>query len=464
MIHFQLLGPVDLIRDESVRVASVLTQPKRVALLAYIALAHPRGLHRRDELLAMFWPELSEDGARAALRQALFFLRRSLGSEVISNRGADEVGIDRELLRIDVEEVEATLHAAGAGPSANPELSLDAEAALEALALRPLLNGFHVAGLPDFDRWLEGERLRLRELAQESASRLAAAAAETGEADAAARSLALALRLDPFDTDAANQSVALRLRCGDQAGAELLWREFEARYHAEIGETPTRTAIAGRVEREAPTRQAAVPRADPAPPLRDARGPKGFDVGRRSGGTPRSLPKPLRAMAAAAVLLLFAGAITTSIDGRSRPGTDGGVPGEGTPMPPGIQDAGAILWVDDNPRNNELERARLRAAGVDVTVAFTTGDALSRLDANPFRVVISDMGRYREGSYEPRAGLDLLRRVRERPDPVRVIFYTSDRAVLEHEDEAMVAGAAGMTSTMDDLFRLIAAGARSTHR
>ena len=463
MIRFQLLGPVDLIRDESVRVASVLTQPKRVALLAYVALAHPRGMHRRDELLAMFWPELSEDGARAALRQALFFLRRSLGSEVISSRGADEVGIDREFLRMDVEEVEATLHAAAARHPTTPELSHDAEAALESLALRPLLNGFHVAALPDFDRWREEERFRLRELARESASRLASAAAEAGEVDAAARYLALALRLDPFDTDAANRSVALRLRCGDEAGAELLWREFEARYHAEIGETPTRTAaIAGRVEREAPAHQVAMPSADPAPPLRGARGTKGFDARRRPGGTPRSFTKPLRATAAAAALLLFAGAI--AIDGRSRAGTDGGVPGEATPMPPGIQDAGAILWVDDNPRNNEMERARLRAAGVDVTVAFTTGDALARLEANPFRVVISDMGRYREGNYEPRAGLDLLRRVRERPDPVRVIFYTSDRAVLEHGDEALVAGAAGMTSTMDELFRLIAADARSTHR
>ena len=45
-------------------------QPKRLALLAYLAVVGVRGALRRDTLLGLFWPESSEEEARRALRQA----------------------------------------------------------------------------------------------------------------------------------------------------------------------------------------------------------------------------------------------------------------------------------------------------------------------------------------------------------------------------------------------------------
>lgn len=59
MLRLTTLGTIRLERDGE---AVPVPQPKRVALLAYLALARPRGLHRRDTLLAMFWPELPESG------------------------------------------------------------------------------------------------------------------------------------------------------------------------------------------------------------------------------------------------------------------------------------------------------------------------------------------------------------------------------------------------------------------
>lgn len=56
MTRLQLWGAVDLTRDDGTVAASVLAQSKRLALLSYLALARPRGLHRRDKLLALFWP------------------------------------------------------------------------------------------------------------------------------------------------------------------------------------------------------------------------------------------------------------------------------------------------------------------------------------------------------------------------------------------------------------------------
>lgn len=76
MLRFRTLGRVELVAGDAPAARLVPTQPKRLAVLAYLAIATPRGLQRRDALLAMFWPELNVDEGRRALRQALHALRR----------------------------------------------------------------------------------------------------------------------------------------------------------------------------------------------------------------------------------------------------------------------------------------------------------------------------------------------------------------------------------------------------
>ena len=88
MIHFRTLGALDLRGSGGEELRTVLAQPKRTALLAYLALTTPRGPHRRDTLLALFWPEQDTDHARNALSQAVHFLRRSLGAEALIEIGS----------------------------------------------------------------------------------------------------------------------------------------------------------------------------------------------------------------------------------------------------------------------------------------------------------------------------------------------------------------------------------------
>ncbi|HEX8245139.1 MAG TPA: hypothetical protein VF541_16630, partial [Longimicrobium sp.] len=104
MIRITTLGVLRLERDGT---PVAVPQPKRVALLAYLALAHPRGLHRRDTLLGMFWPELPEQRARNALRQALHQLRAVCGEGVVVTRGMHEVGIDPARVWCDAHDLEA---------------------------------------------------------------------------------------------------------------------------------------------------------------------------------------------------------------------------------------------------------------------------------------------------------------------------------------------------------------------
>src|SRR5436190_18789631 len=97
-----MLGGLNLLGVGGHELKSVLAQPKRVALLAYLAAATPPGLHRRDSLVALFWPELDQEHARTALRQALRVLRAALGPGAVVSRGDEEVGLDVDRVWCDV--------------------------------------------------------------------------------------------------------------------------------------------------------------------------------------------------------------------------------------------------------------------------------------------------------------------------------------------------------------------------
>src|SRR5688500_13724137 len=148
MIQLRALGVLDIRNGEGEQLGRVLAQPKRAALLVYLALATPRASHTRDKLLALFWPDQSPEQARNALSQAVHFLRRCLGGEVIVSHNGDSLSIAPSLVWCDVI----------AFDDASRQSS--AESALE-LYRGDFLEGFHVANAPDFERWLDGERQRL---------------------------------------------------------------------------------------------------------------------------------------------------------------------------------------------------------------------------------------------------------------------------------------------------------------
>ena len=115
MIQLQTLGRVRLQGDSSAEDSGPASaQPKRVALLAYLALMSGRGPVRRDTLLALFWPELGDEEARRALRQALHYLRRVVGENVLIGAG-EELSVGGDRFRCDAVEFERLV---GAGEPA----------------------------------------------------------------------------------------------------------------------------------------------------------------------------------------------------------------------------------------------------------------------------------------------------------------------------------------------------------
>src|SRR5712691_990207 len=103
MIELRMLGRLSLTGADGREVRGLLGQPRRLALLAYLAAASPQGFHRRDTLLALFWPELDQEHARAALRQALHVVRDALGGDAVTSRGDEEIGLDFAQVSCDVQ-------------------------------------------------------------------------------------------------------------------------------------------------------------------------------------------------------------------------------------------------------------------------------------------------------------------------------------------------------------------------
>ena len=225
MIRLRTLGVLDLRDADGRELRGVLAQPKRAALLVYLALATPRGPRRRDTLLALFWPEHDAEHARNALSQSVHFLRRALGPDALVNGSGDELSLGRSDFWCDAVAFEE---------------ALDAARSAEALDLYrgELLEGFHVANAPDFERWVEDERSRL---GGRFVRAVEEAAAERQDAGDFAGSVACWRRLaarDPYVSRSALGLMRAMAAAGDPAGAVRHARVHEMLLREELGVAP----------------------------------------------------------------------------------------------------------------------------------------------------------------------------------------------------------------------------------
>lgn len=298
MIHLHTFGALDVSGSGGDEARKLLAQPKRVALLCYLAIAKGGGFHRRDTLLALFWPELNDAHARGALSQALTFIRNTLGAEVIVTRGVEEIGIDRRRLACDAVTFAERIAAGD-------------DAAALALYTGELLDGVFLPDAPQFEQWVEGERRRLRDLARSSARRLATTCEAAGDIPGALRWARYALTLAPYDEPALRYVLDLMDRHGDRAGAVREFESFAARLRTELDvepspETTARVeSIRGRVDRNG------VHTDRPAPT------PASSTKGAASPSTSRRPLIPLALLTIGTAALLLAGAAVLAATRRT---------------------------------------------------------------------------------------------------------------------------------------------------
>jgi serine/threonine-protein kinase len=233
VIELRTLGGLEL-RDSEGDTAPLAGASKHLALLAYLAVAQPAGQPRRDTLLAFFWPEQDREHARHALRQALYRIRGSLPDGVVVSRGEEEVALERTRFWCDVGAFEELVNAGRLKDALK-------------LYRGDFLDGFHITGCPEFERWVDRERIKLRERATTAAWSLAEGAEEVGDRAAAAQWGHRAAVFAPDDEEALRRLIALLDRLGDRAQAAREYETFAARIRADYDIEPapeTRDLIA----------------------------------------------------------------------------------------------------------------------------------------------------------------------------------------------------------------------------
>lgn len=231
-VVLRTLGGVELVDDAGRELRQIVRRPKQLALVVYLALARPRGFHRRDSLIALLWPELDQEHARAGLRKTLVVLRQELGEEAVIRRGDDELRIPDEVVWCDAVAFER---------------ALDAGALADGLALYrgDLLPGFHVgdasAGL---SQWLEEERGRLRARAASAAWRLSEQRGEEGDVTGSREWAYRAAQLEPLDEGSARRLINALDRLGDRAAAIRAYETFTRRLRDELDLEPSEDTVA----------------------------------------------------------------------------------------------------------------------------------------------------------------------------------------------------------------------------
>lgn len=227
MIDLRTFGMIELRSSEGHVLQSVVLQPKRVALLVYLLLTASRGFHRRDSLVALFWPELDDHRARGSLRTTLHRLRGALGEEMIIGRGAEEIAIRADGFWCDAIELERAVIAERWSDAAE-------------LYRGAFLDGFHVEGTAsDFEEWIQQERARLGRLAAQAFLQASQHAEQLGNVQ---RALELAYRATGLQLEsepAQRHLIALLDRIGDRAGATAAYEAYAARLQTEYEIEPS---------------------------------------------------------------------------------------------------------------------------------------------------------------------------------------------------------------------------------
>ncbi|HEY0972061.1 MAG TPA: BTAD domain-containing putative transcriptional regulator [Gemmatimonadales bacterium] len=236
MIELRLLGAVDLSGVDERSAQALLVQSKCVATLAYLALATPRALHRRDRLAGLLWPELDQEHARAQVRRVVHGLRRALGEQALIARGDEEIGIAPGTLWCDAVEVDEAVRG---GRYAR---------ALELYERGDLLPGFFVPEAGEFEDWLDRERTALRDSVAAAAWGLAARSEEGGDGTIAVRYARQAVQLAPSDERMLRRVMTLLERLGDRAAAMRVYDDFARRLRRDFEAEPS-AETRGLVER-----------------------------------------------------------------------------------------------------------------------------------------------------------------------------------------------------------------------
>src|ERR687889_408883 len=270
-LSIRLLGPPEVSFGEQPPLR--LGTKKRLALLCY--LATEGGRHPRRELAELLWPKSEERRARTDLRSALANLRKALreGTGEGTAYGkedrffvvdSDLLGIGERAVELDLEALKAAVSLArtetspgGRSIAEDPavvgrrELIGRLEGAL-GLYRGEFMEGFSVEEAPEFEVWVEGERMRWRALFGELCERVSRLEGEEGLIGEAIATARLWVGHAQLEEAAHRRLVELLSSAGESERAVLVYEGFENTLKRELKmePSPSMQELAARLREE----------------------------------------------------------------------------------------------------------------------------------------------------------------------------------------------------------------------
>jgi DNA-binding SARP family transcriptional activator/tetratricopeptide (TPR) repeat protein len=210
--HPRLVGP----DGEPIRVRT----RKHLALLIWLAV-EPARPHRRDRLASLLWPLSPREQGRHSLTTALSLLRGKLGPTAFDT--------NRETVRLVPGHVVTDLEA------------LEGDDPLEgdSIAVGPFLDEFEIPDAPEFQQWIDVERVRLLPLLHRHLARRIERCRQAGESEEVGELARHLERIDPLSERAARALLESRAMAGDRLGALRGYEFWCRRLAEELGAVPS---------------------------------------------------------------------------------------------------------------------------------------------------------------------------------------------------------------------------------
>ena len=236
MLRLRTLGGLSIERDgDDPALATATAARRRLALLAVIATDEPVP---RDRLLALFWPESDTERARHALDQTLYSLKRE-GGGVALVLGREELTLNASAIASDIGELRAAVAARRHSDVAS-------------LYTGAFLDGVHLTGAAEFERWVDEQRARVTRDVERSLEALATDAALRADHHLAAQWWQRLAALDPRKTRVVVSLMTELAASGDRAGALRQAEVYRTLVQddLEVEPNPAIAALADRLRRE----------------------------------------------------------------------------------------------------------------------------------------------------------------------------------------------------------------------
>jgi DNA-binding SARP family transcriptional activator/tetratricopeptide (TPR) repeat protein len=232
LLTMRLLGSPEITFGER-----ALSFPTRKALALLIYLLTEKGMHSREALMALLWPESSSKNSGVALRSTLSRLRRALkpaGEVLLTETG--KIGFDSSR--------SVDLDLAWLAAAALPEASPDDLANILEVDRGEFLAGFNLPDAPDFDTWAAIQREAIQHQVETVYDRLTQQQLANRENSLAVETAMRWVRRAPLSEAAYRRLMAAQALAGERHAALQTYDQCRAMLEEEFGIQPARETAA----------------------------------------------------------------------------------------------------------------------------------------------------------------------------------------------------------------------------